>query len=311
LALATTSTLLTIILCRWVPGLPRRNTGARSMLRFGGNLTGFASINFFSRNLDNLLIGRVWGAQQLGVYGRAYQLMMLPIEQINEPMTSVAVPTLSRLMGNDEAYRKAYLRMLEKIALITMPGVGLLITTADWIVAIVLGPKWTEVATLLAVLGIVGLIQPISNTTGWLFVTQGRTKEMFKLAMIGGPITMASIVVGLPWGAKGVAISYVTVQLLKTHIVYWWVGRKGPVKTVDFYRIIGTFGLASACGIISSLAYRYWEQPSNPFVGIFSCSLIMAGTMLLGLVIFPYGRQALRDVVQSVALLRKVASATT
>ena len=61
LAVAATSTLSTLILCRWVPGLPKRDTGARSMLRFGGNLTGFATINFFARNLDNLLIGRVWG----------------------------------------------------------------------------------------------------------------------------------------------------------------------------------------------------------------------------------------------------------
>ena len=75
LAVAATSTLLIFSFVCWTPGLPRRNTGVRSMIRFGGNLTGFTTINYFSRNLDNLLIGRVWGAQQLGLYSRAYQLM--------------------------------------------------------------------------------------------------------------------------------------------------------------------------------------------------------------------------------------------
>jgi len=311
LAVASTSTLLTLLACRWVPGLPKRNTGARSMVHFGANLTGFATINFFSRNLDNLLIGRVWGAQQLGIYSRAYQLMMLPISQINAPLASVAVPSLSRLMGNDGDYRRAYLRMVEKMAIITMPGVALLIITADWVVAIVLGPKWSEVAPLLVILGFAGLNQAISNTTGLLFVTQGRTNEMFKLSMIGGPITMASIIAGLPWGAKGVAISYVTVHLIMTNVTYWFVGRKGPVKTIDFYRIIGTFGLASGCGILSSLAFRHWEQPSSPIVGIICCTLITAVTVLFVLALLPSGRHALRDVFRSTALLWKTNSEAT
>src|SRR5215471_2302825 len=126
LAVAAAGTLLTVSLCRWMPGLPQRNTGVRSMIRFGSNLTGFTTINYFSRNLDNLLIGRVWGAQQLGLYSRAYQLMGLPIDQINEPITSVAVPALSRLTDSPESYRRAYLRMLEKIAMLTIPGVGLM-----------------------------------------------------------------------------------------------------------------------------------------------------------------------------------------
>jgi len=305
LAVTATTTFMTIAVCRWLPGLPKRNTGVRSMVRFGGNLTGFATINFFSRNLDNLLIGRVWGAQELGIYGRAYQLMMLPIDQINDPVTSVAVPSLSRLMGNDENYRRAYLRILEKITLITMPGIALMIVTADWIVSIVLGSQWSAVAPLLVILGIAGLIQPITNTTGWLFVTQGRTKEMFNVAMIGGPITMASIVAGLPWGARGVAISYVAVHLALTHMVYWYMGRKGPVRMSDMYRVIGTFGSATGCGILAALAYRHWFQPSNPIFGVLVCGLILGTTVIAVLSLLPSGRRALRDVIRASTLLWK------
>ncbi len=157
------SSAVTWLFCSWWPGLPRR-TGVRSMLRFGGNLTGFSTLNFFARNLDNLLIGRVWGAEQLGIYSRAYQLMMLPIDQINEPISSVAIPSLSRLADSEDAYRRAYLRMLEKVALLTMPAIALMIVSADWIVEIVLGPQWRQVGILLVILGIVGLIQPIYAT---------------------------------------------------------------------------------------------------------------------------------------------------
>ena len=303
LAVVFTGTVITWIVCRWRPGRPKKDTGVRSMLRFGGNFTGFSTINFFSRNLDNLLIGRVWGAQQLGIYNRAYQLMMLPIDQINEPISSVAIPSLSRLTDSDEAYRRAYIRMLEKVALLTMPAVALMIVTSDWIVAIVLGPQWHQVGILLVILGIAGLIQPISNTTGWLFITQGRTKDMFRLAMVGGPITMASIVAGLPWGAVGVATSYVTGQLFIVNVQYWFAGRRGPVRTGDFYRTVAPFAAASLSALAACLAFRYLQHSVNALVGIMICATITLLTTILVLAVIPAGRNALRDAVRSVQLL--------
>ena len=303
LALVFTGTVSTWILCRWRPGMPKKHTGVRSMLRFGGNFTGFSTINFFARNLDNLLIGRVWGAEQLGIYSRAYQLMMLPIDQINEPISSVAIPSLSRLTNSDSDYRRAYLRMLEKVALLTMPGVALMIVTSDWIVEIILGPQWRQVGMLLVILGVAGLIQPIANTTGWLFITQGRTKELFRLSMIGGPITIASIVAGLPWGAVGVATSYVTSYLILTHLLYWYVGRRGPVRTIDFYRTIAPFALATLFALSASLAFRYWQHPVNALSGIMSCTAVVVVTTIFVLAVIPAGRNALRDAVRSVQIL--------
>jgi PST family polysaccharide transporter len=94
----------------------------------------------------------------------------------------------------------------------------------------VLGPKWAGVAIILQILGAVALIQPIANTTGWLFITQGRTDELFKISLWGGPITILSIIAGLPWGAVGVAMSYTVVHILGTPITYWYLCRRGPVR---------------------------------------------------------------------------------
>jgi len=305
LAVVLATTVMTWAACGWRPGLPKKDTGVRSMIRFGGNLTGFSTINFFSRNLDNLLIGRVWGAQQLGLYSRAYQLMMLPIDQINEPITSVAVPSLSRLTDSPEDYRRAYLRMLEKIALLTMPAVALMIATSDWIVAIVLGPQWREVGKLLAILGVAALIQPIANTTGWLFITQGRTRDMFRMAMWGGPITMASIVAGLPWGAVGVATSYTVVHILASPLLYWYVCRRGPVRAADFYRTIAPIAGASLCGLVASLGFRHWQPAISPVLGVMACLAITTAIFLLILTLLPSGRRALGDAAHSLLLLRK------
>ena len=306
LALASISTVLTWVLCGWFPGWPKRNSGVRSMVKFGGNVTGFATINFFSRNLDNLLIGRFWGAQQLGVYSRAYQLMMLPIDQINEPIASVAVPTLSTLANSPERYRQAYLRMIEKVALITMPGVALMIATADWIVQIVLGNQWTAAASILMCLGFTGMFQPIANTTGWLLLSQGRSGELLRWGFISGPLIILSILIGLPWGAFGVALAYSAVRVfINDPLLYWFVGRQGPVRTRDFYVTMAPFAISSLMALLASLAFRQWVGAGDPLAGIAAC-LVLTVVVTFGMLIcIPGGRKALNDVKVSTFSLFK------
>ena len=149
--------------CKWRPGLPRRSAGVRSMLAYGGNLTGFNVTTFFARNLDNALIGKFWGAYQLGVYSRAYQMLLMPMQQINAPFAAVAVPALSRLADSPERYRAAYLKILQKIAMLTMPLVAFMIATSDWLVLFLLGPKWQEAGRIFMLLGIAAIIQPVKT----------------------------------------------------------------------------------------------------------------------------------------------------
>jgi O-antigen/teichoic acid export membrane protein len=74
--LVTTTCLWTA--SAWIPGKPQRGMGMRSMLRFGGMLTLDGIVVYLAYNLDKVLLGRSWGAQALGLYGRAYQLVNLP-----------------------------------------------------------------------------------------------------------------------------------------------------------------------------------------------------------------------------------------
>lgn len=282
--------------CRWRPGRPARASGVRPLLRFGGNLTGFGVVNFFARNLDNMLIGRVWGSQQLGFYGKAYQLLTLPIDQINAPITTVAVPALSRLNDSPERYRLVYLRIIEKIAVVTMPGIALLIGTSDWVVFLVLGPQWTEAGRIFAALGIAALIQPITNTTGWLFISQGRTHEMFRYGLVASTIIVAAIIAGLPWGALGVATVYALVWVtIVTPLLFWWVGRRGPVRPRDFYVTVAPAFFAAIGVLLALVVFRRSEVMVSPLVGLAASLGIAFATALLLLSAIPAGRRALWD----------------
>src|SRR6266550_4509535 len=197
LALLTIDAVLVWTLCGWRPGLPKRNTGVRSMLSFGGNITGYGTVNYFSKNADNLLIGRFFGPRQLGLYNKAAQLVGLPTDQVHEPVMAVTVPALSRLADSPERYRKAYLRIMEKVLMLVMPAVALLIVSSDWIVSIVLGAQWKEAGPILVFMSIAGLFQPVINTAGSVLVTQGRGRHLLYWSLISSPLSILSIMAGL------------------------------------------------------------------------------------------------------------------
>lgn len=304
LALLATSATGVITLCGWRPGLPRWTSGAKSMLTFGGHVTGYSVVNYVSKNLDNLLIGKFWGAQNLGLFSKAGQLVALPSEQIDEPLATVAVPVLSRL-EDSERYRRAYLRMLEKVMLLTMPAITLLIVSADAVVQIILGSQWTAASQIVFFLGIAAMLQPVLNTMGWLFLSQGRSREMLQWSMINAPISIASILIGLRWGPVGVAASYsLTRVIIVNPLVYWMMGRSGPVRTRDLYGRLIPFILASVAAFLACLAFRSFVVLSSTILTIAFSGVIILGTTVAFLMLFPMGRSALLDVKYLLVLLR-------
>jgi len=305
LALLATGALGVLLLCRWRPGLPRWDAGVAAMLSFGGHVTGYSIINYFSKNLDNLLIGRFWGAQNLGLFSKAGQLVSMPADQIDEPLSTVAVPVLSRLGDTPERYRRAYLRMLAKVLLITMPAITLVIVSSDWLVRFVLGSQWTGAGRIVFFLGIGAVFQPVLNTAGWLFLSQGRFREMVHWSLINAPISIVSILCGLPWGAVGVAASYSLTRLIVVNpLMYWFVGRSGPVRMIDFYRQLAPFMLATGGSFLACLAFRRFVSLNGEVLNIIASGVIVFGTTMASLLFFPAGRSALLDVKYLVLLLK-------
>jgi PST family polysaccharide transporter len=299
------------IFCDWRPGLPSRGSGVRELVAFGGNITGFNVVNYFARNGDNLLIGKVWGASALGLYAKAYQLLLLPLTQINYPVSAVLVPTLSRLATDPARYRAAFLRTLEKLLMVTMPGIVFLMVTADWAVRVVLGPQWLEAARIFTWLAVAGFLQPVGTTTGWLFVSQNRTGAMFRWGLIGSSMTIIAILAGLPWGPVGVAMSYgLSGLLVRTPFVLWYVGREGPVRTRDYYVTMAPFASAAICAGLAVLAYRWLAAPSRPIVGLLAGFAIAAPVALGVMALTRAGRGAIRDMMHSLSHLRPAREGT-
>jgi PST family polysaccharide transporter len=304
LALLGSNALGVWVLCGWRPGFPRRNSGARTMLTLGGNVTGYSTINYFSGNMDHLMIGRAWGPEDLGFYAKAFQLLALPTEQVNEPLASVTIPALSRLHDSPERYRQTYFRIMHKVLLLTMPCMAFMIATSDSLVRLVLGPQWGATTKIFVLLGIAGLFQPVINTAGWLLLSQGRGRHMLHWSILSAPITIAFVGVGLAWGVIGVAASYSVGRLCLLYpLMFWFVGRTGPVRTADFYRMLAPFACAVICVLLACGGFRWLTNLENALATVVANLAITTIVSLVVLALIPSGRLVLRDIKHTLSLL--------
>jgi len=274
------------------------------MLFFGGNLAGASFVNYVSAFADRLLIGKVFGPASLGLYDRAWQLLMLPLRQINGPLTRVAVPMLSRLQDDGDRYRRAYLTALSGILLLTTPIIAACIVLNDLIVHLVLGPGWEQVAPIFLIFAVGAVALPIGNTTGWLFVSQGRTREQLRWQGIDAVLKVILVVVGLRWGTIGVAWACSIRLLLNPPALFWYVGRRGPVSSGDLWSALATAGVSCALGCAAGISIRSSMVLTSPFLMAPVAVLVSSLVCLLVFSIHPSVRRVFSQVASPVGVFR-------
>jgi polysaccharide transporter, PST family len=142
---AVTSTACVWIMCSFRPGPPSFEGDFREIVSLGSGVSGFNIVNYFARNADNVLIGRFYGSEQLGLYDRAYRMLLFPLSQILAPLGRVMFPLLARLQSDPERYRKAYIEAISLLMMATQPGIVFMVVFADDFFRVLLGPHWGAV----------------------------------------------------------------------------------------------------------------------------------------------------------------------
>lgn len=265
--------------CRWRPGVPSGISGVRSLLRFGGNLAGFQFTNYIGRNLDNVLIGRYWGPTQLGYYARAYNLLTLPLAQINGPTTTVMLSALSRVCKDPERFRRAFLRYLSTITCVTIPLVVFCIAMCDEIIGVVLGAQWNGAVPIFRALGIAGLVQVITSPCGILLIASGRTNRMFRLGVTTTLVTVIAFIIGLPLGALGVAVSYAVYAWLAAVPIIAYTCALTAVNVADIGKaVVKPAAIACAVGLVLIVLRLVWPQEHRLLLHLLVAGLLAFAT---------------------------------
>ncbi|MEM7808114.1 MAG: lipopolysaccharide biosynthesis protein [Planctomycetota bacterium] len=248
--------VLSFIESGWIPGRPGGLGEVREMLGFGGNLVGFSFVNYAGRNADNLIIGTSLGAGSLGLYSKAYGLLMLPLKQINAPLAAAMIPALSRLQDEHETFRRYYLRAITAIAYVTVPMTAMLACFSHEIVRLVLGPDWLEAADIFLVLAIAAVFQPVLSTVGWVCTAVGQTGRMLRWSFVNVPCIIAAFLTGVQYGTIGVATAYAIAVNLLIVPTFIYCLRGSPVAVGSVLRCLLGPSLIGAVALLIGASFR-------------------------------------------------------
>lgn len=233
-------------LCRWTPGFPRRAANTGPMVRFAMHVYGRFTVNYFSRNTDNLLVGWRFNAQALGFYKKAYDLFALSAALLVSPLANVAVAALSRFDPRSAQFRRYFLNALTVMAFVGMGlGADLTLVGKD-VIRLLLGPNWGESGRIFMFFGPGIGIMMLYYTHGWIHLSIGRADRWFRWGIAEFACTFLMFLVGLRWGPAGVAVAWTASFWILTIPSLWYAGRPVQFSVTPMLAAVWRFVLASA-----------------------------------------------------------------
>lgn len=266
----------------WVPGLPRLGAGIRSMVRFGVGASLFNMSLLVARNLDNVLVGRVWGDVVVGLYDRGYKLALFPLQQALVPVSRVMLPVLARFHDDDARYTSAFLRCSLMMVLAIQPPLMVLTVFAPDFINLLLGPKWSEAANIFRALAGAGLTVPLASSIMWLFYSQHRTDQLAKWGLFNALTTAVGFALSVRQGPVMLAMVYSVLEIVRAPMLLILATRSGPVKARAYAATILPCLLAIPLYVLAAYLVREYI-PVRPIIQILIAGIAAYAIALLSL----------------------------
>lgn len=282
----------------WIPGLPHRSTSVRKQLRFGVDLTGANILSSFTAGADRFLLGKFWGATPVAIYRQAYQLLLVPMDQLLSPLHQVSQPSLSMLQSDPARYRIFFRKILLAVCLVTMPTSVYIAVYSQDITAFLLGARWLECAPILFALSFATFIRQPVCFSALLLITRGRSRTYLYLIVAQQFLVLAAIGLGVAWGPMGVAVGEVAATYLMIAPTLHFCVAGSPVSLRDVLGILGRVAAVSVAMAAGLLLYQD-IAPSIALLPRLAAGGVLAAALFIAIwLIFPGGRAELLEIIR-------------
>lgn len=175
----------------------------------------FNIVNYFSRNLDKLLVGKYLGMVPLGYYEKSYKLMLLPLQNITFVITPVMQPIFSTFQNNYSEIINKYLKLISLLSYLAFPIVAVLYYVSDELILLLFGDQWIASIPAFKILTFTVGLQIVISTTGSIYQSINATKELFISGCWGAFFMIISFLLTIfAFGTiEAVACGYLLAQL--------------------------------------------------------------------------------------------------
>ncbi|KMJ59018.1 Teichuronic acid biosynthesis protein TuaB [Bacillus sp. LL01] len=163
----------------WKPSFIFNLSSIKELMSFGVFQLMSRLVNRIGANIDYILIGRFLGAEALGIYSLAYQVVTIPVMKINPIITRVAFPVFSRSQSDNKLLIEGFLNVTKMLALVSLPLLLGLMAISDLFIEVFFGARWLEAAPILGILAVVGILRVLMNPNGSIILAKGKANIAF------------------------------------------------------------------------------------------------------------------------------------
>lgn len=186
----------------------------KEFMSFGAYQMGERTINYFNSQIDTIFIGKLLGAEALGIYSIAKQLIMGPAQIFNPVITKVTFPMMAKIQDDTEWLKNIYLKTIHYLSSVNFPVYALMVILAPELVLILFGDKWMEAVPIVQILSIYGALRSTGNPIGSLLLAKGKAKlgfywnlGLFFYVPLGVYISSQWGLIGVSWGLVFIMVS--------------------------------------------------------------------------------------------------------
>ncbi len=282
----------------WRPRMVFSKDHLQAIKPFCLGMLGSNMSNYLFQNVDRLVVGRFLGAGALGYYALGLRLINFPVRAISRMLLSVMLPTFSRLQDDMPEYQAKFLRACAGITLIVAPMMAGLAVTADPLVHGFMNDDWSPAIPIIIVMTPLGLIYSVAGLASTIYVSMGRTTELFRWSVIFGILVFVGYCAGLPWGVLGVATSATITHLMLSYLYFAVPFKMIDLKVTRLWTSMTPMVIASlAMGLLVFGLRLVLERAGlGPKATVFLCA--PAGLVIYAAMIWRARPPALSDLMQ-------------
>ncbi|CAL1520768.1 MOP flippase family protein [Chitinophaga sp. MM2321] len=235
----------------------------RSLYKVGAFQTGAQILDFISSQMDIIIIGKLMGPAELGVYNLIKQLLIRPSSLLAQLVQNVGIPVLARIRNDVKAFKRSYLQLLKIVSLIGFPIYAIIALYAKEILLILFGKAYVSAALPLQILSVWGAVVSLLGPASVLVVVTGKTNLGFNWTIFRVLTIPIFIIVGGSWGILGISVGQAICVLLYLFL-YWFVFIKRVVDipfrdyTFSFLPTVLSTGLGLLLAIIVKTIVSKW-----------------------------------------------------
>lgn len=284
----------------------KSGVGTRALINYGGHFTAGSVLAYFGRNIDNLLIGLFFGDTKLGLYSRAYALLMLPVVQVQSAIGQVNFATFSRLQDQRDKFANTAIRLLSIYLMLSSLIVLPMVCASEDLVVLILGQKWAPASKIFLYLTPIAWVQLAGSICSLTFQASGQIQKFTRWNIVNNILAFLGISAGLPWGVEGVALSYsVSGLLIRYPYLIYCVDTTGYFATKRFLQTAAFNALVAIPSLIAGVCVSTFSTSEWALIRLLQVSTTTTVVYFGVLLLTVQGRKSFEEVKELLTTMIK------